>query len=1661
MVSLISQKIIDAYFRNDDKQSTIVSHHIDSFNYFTGHGIKKIFMDNNPVRISNFKNIRKEDSGDKDIGNFIQKHYYDVYLGGKDGRLIKIGRDNKKMYPNEARLQNKTYGFKVEYGIEIYDIYTDVTGLKTELMVFDSKENEFIKLGTFPLMLRSKECILSDKTRQECYTKYQECRNDFGGYFIVDGKEKIIVSQDEANRNMIQIENLNEDEVKIDNEEMNDNLDMFDRSDRETPKTNYTFAATIFSQSSNTSKVSRKLKIYMVDPVVSSDYVTRLNGQICVELVYFKQNDKIKPIPLFILMRALGMTSDESIIEACLIDTEKYSNYIEYFRASIYDANCCYTQRDAIEYLKPYTKYKHTENVLHIFTYDLLPHLDDSENPEEIHFLKKAMYIGYMVKQMLIAKHGKLKQMGKDNYIMKRVLLTGTLLYDLFAGFYKKQVLQIRKMFEYKIKRLDSERVPDEILDDVMPDDSIPEDEEEDTRIGFENVDFIDVQKVSTQYDFDRLFDLNTTYGGDRTKLLFDLKVALTSRKWVDSEDEYNNQKDKVRNLCVNEGILSAFHGKWGYDDYSKKDGIVQTLERLSWNKFMSQLKRVNTPVAEKIKSNTVPPHLLHATHYGYIDPVDTPDGSEIGINKHLTIMAKISPFDVYNDSNVVKTEILKNIGDVKWTDKYMYPMYTELRKVTTKLFINGNWVMILFFDPSIIDDTPMRLVNKIRNTMKLDPDNNNSLKYMSISFDYNANEIYIYTSPGRLCRPLFYNLKESNGVQFSWEPVAANPNAELKKWHHISNARLIEYVDPLQENVSLILSANVEKDTLSKLDYYTHMEIDPSLLFGIMGNQIVYPEHNQLPRNIFSCGQSTQTSSLYHSNYQDRFDKMGIVLNYGQIPLIKTKYLKFINHEEQPYGLNAIVAIMCYTGYNVEDAVLINSGAVDRGLFRISYFSSYEAICYDTSTERMDIIKPSEEDFKNKTTEDKEKYADIQSDGFIKLGSDVNEDSILISVCITNIKTNEKTYKPIKAKMGQTGHVDKIGLFYGPDNCKIGRVKICQDRKPQLGDKFSSRHGQKGTVGLLVKEENMPFTKEGLRPDIIINPHAIPSRMTIGQLLESVRGILGLTMGSFCDGTAFQNKDSKNETCSKLLLNNNFSAYGEDTLYNGFTGEQIRSNIFIGPTYYMRLKHMTRDKVQSRSGPKVDKKLQVDQITRQPTHGRSTGGGQKLGEMETIAVVAHGISHFLKESFTSRTDGATYAICNKSGEFAIQTSKKNPYLFSNYVDGPIVFPENTTEHDILNAEKSILSRISKEGRSFSYVEISTSLKVLLHELKVLNITARLITEENFSHMESLSPSKKYDRRNLKKETKEAEDENEMNVNVLINFTNSCIDSLKSLMPSYLHNNYFKKLPKYRESFIKICNLCMSYIKKLPEELLSSAYYKAFHSLCSRILNEKYDLIQRAWTKCLEQEDKRVQRGGGSDEDEKEEVTSNKEPEKEEEVTSNKEPEKEEEEVTSNKEPEKEEEEVTSNKEPEKEEEEEEKEQQQEPPQEQHQEPQPSQEQEAVKETEKGEEITIATPTEKEKEEMNLDIIDLGPKEETKQDNTLHYPEWFEKLNDSNKTKILSYPSSVQTALLSKIEDKLTHVDNAASSELDILKPSEVPEIETPEDTKDIKQISI
>ena len=687
--------------------------------------------------------------------------------------------------------------------------------------------------------------------------------------------------------------------------------------------------------------------------------------------------------------------------------------------------------------------------------------------------------------------------------------------------------------------------------------------------------------------------------------------------------------------------------------------------------------------------------------------------------------------------------------------------MYTEVTIIIIKVIVNGHWAGAVY--------EPVETVQKI----KLFRRNALIPVYTSVTFDIKNNTIFIYTDAGRLCRPIFYRDEDTGKMsydnktikqyldedKFTWNNLITgfnrkkienfNPNnynmyelnelyenidvesnpAKLQRF--LDEKAIIDYIDTNETEGSLI-AMNLRELENHKTAKHTHLEIHESLILGVLSNLINFPENNPAVRNSFSCGQTKQACSIYHTNFHVRMDKSALVLSYGQTPLVKTRYLKHINNEENPYGENTIVAVMCYTGYNVEDAILVNEGALKRGLFRTTYYSTYES--HEEKSKTSDATV--ETTFTNIEkrigvvgTKPGFDYSKLDEHGIICENTELTDKTVLIGLATsTSLDPDSLTDSSKMPKKGQLGIVDKTFITDGEEGTRIAKVRVREERIPNLGDKMASRAGQKGTIGLVIPERDMPFNKDGIRPDLIINPHAIPSRMTIGQFVETITGKAAAMYGGFGDCTAFNNDGSKIGVFGDLLCKSGYHSSGNEVLYNGMTGEQLEAEVFMGPNYYMRLKHMVKDKINYRArGPKTA-------LTKQPVSGRANDGGLRIGEMERDGIISHGACEFLRESMMERGDKYKLAICNTTGLTAIYNPSKNIFM-SPMADGPIKFT------DTLDSKTMNIESVTQFGRTFSTVDVPYAFKLLLQELQTINVQMRLITEDNINQIENMTYS--------------------------------------------------------------------------------------------------------------------------------------------------------------------------------------------------------------------------------------------------------------------------------------------------------------------------------
>ena len=558
----------------------------------------------------------------------------------------------------------------------------------------------------------------------------------------------------------------------------------------------------------------------------------------------------------------------------------------------------------------------------------------------------------------------------------------------------------------------------------------------------------------------------------------------------------------------------------------------------------------------------------------------------------------------------------------------------------------------------------------------------------MNITYYEDNNEIYIFNDPGRARRPLII-VKDGEPL-LKEEHLNKVANGKLN-WDDLIGQGLIEYLDAEEEENSYIAM------TLADLnDEHTHLEIDPATMLGICAGIIPFSDHNSSPRNTMEAGMTKQALGLYVSNYALRTDTRAHLLHHPQTPIVKTRIIDSTNYDLRPSGQNFVVALMSYEGYNMEDAMVINKGSLERGLARSSFFRAY-----DTSEKRyaggqVDRFEVPDKNIKGYRSEDA--YRNLDEDGVVNPESYVESGDVLIGKTSPprfleedfGTVADRRRETSVTVRHGEKGIVDAVLLSETVEGSRLAKIRVRDTRQPEFGDKFASRHGQKGVVGLILSPEDIPFTEFGVVPDLIVNPHAIPSRMSIGQVLEMVAGKAGCLEGERVDATPF-NQDLEGEI-KQQLINHGFESAGCESLYSGVTGERIDAEIFVGVAYYQKLHHMTTDKVYARSrGP-------VQVLTRQPTEGRAREGGLRFGEMERDCLIAHGAALTLKERLLDESDKYEAIVCENCGMLAVYDRNKN----KKYC--PICGDVETYP-----------------------VEISYAFKLLLDELKSLCIFPKLV----------------------------------------------------------------------------------------------------------------------------------------------------------------------------------------------------------------------------------------------------------------------------------------------------------------------------------------------
>lgn len=1483
--------IIESYFNNGQHLERLVRHQIESYNQFINFQIQRTIQMFNPVVIHS----------ENDFVPDYDKYLLEVFLSFENFKLYppQIHENNgatKLMLPQEAKLRNFTYSSTMTVDLDIQYVIRNTEKMDSPKII--NKKLPKINIGKMPIMIKSAICALTqNKHISHLFTG--ECPMDCGGYFIIKGSEKTVLGQERAAENKIYC---------------------FDGKNT----TKWQWYAEIKSVPDFKCISPKQIEI-----LIASKNNGFGNG------MYVNIPRVKNPIELFVVFRALGVISDKKICEYIILDTNDKNKMeiLNFIQASVHDSNKYMTQEDALRHITSSVTYtpinmdketgakKKRDFTIDILNNDIFPHCKTME--------QKLCFFGYMTSTLIKTALGWKPPDDRDSYLNKRIDLTGTLLNNLFRNYFNKMVKEIQKQVVREINN----------------------------------------GSWRSTEDYSNIINMTNVY-----------KI--------------------IKSTTIENGITRAL----ATGDFSIKQanttkvGVAQVLNRLTYMSSLSHLRRINTPLEKS--GELVAPRKLHNTTWGFLCPAETPEGQSVGVVKTISYMTHIT---IPTNSSSLYEYVSNYINSV---DDFLKHELND----KVKVFINGCWVGVAK-DPFVLYKEMKE--KKYKGIVNI---------YTSIIFDYKNAEIRICSDGGRLTRPV---LRVKNGKTLITKDIIDKLSTNELSWNDLLISSIlpesvIEYIDPDEQDQSLIAMKSKGDYIIENKNNYTHCEIHPSTIFGILASCSAFPDHNQAPRNTYQCAMAKQAVGVYAMNFDERMDKTSYVLTYPNRPLVDTRLMNFIKLNKIPSGSQIHVAIMTHTGYNQEDSVLINKGSIDRGLFAATIYHTerdednniirdeiirckpdstktkgiklgnynkldshgfikentlienrdviiakiipikenrndhtkvikYEdqSIVFNTSEEtyidknytgrngdgynfakvRVRIfrkpvygdkfcVKPTQQVLTNKgwikikdINIDKHKVCTLNKDNNLhyeypkeKFTFDHNEDMYCLETSQLKISCtlNHKLYvKPINTDsyiLTEAGYVYQtqaqfqktmynkypnkplitieietydmnkwlilLGLFinFGKINKQMlefyipnmrlfkllestlkdleikfimensGKISITNDHpsifihfyklslnKNQelpyyvwtlsleqsrrfmdiiLDDDFSennistasyrssnkellneltrlalhcswsgmikqdvlyinkknnqpfinkpnnkltketlehycgkvycidmpsshtyymreddnsppmivgnsSRHGQKGTCGNIIPECDMPFTKDGLRPDIIINPHAIPSRMTIGQLKETLLGKVLLELGLFGDGTSFGDLDVN--TICEQLQKLNYESYGNEILYDGLTGQQMETSIFLGPVFYQRLKHMVNDKVHSRPiGPMVN-------LTHQPMEGRSRAGGLRVGEMERDVLLSHGISRFTRERLFDVSDKYKVNVCKKCGMMVVFNNGENNKFYSR------------------NDFKIHHCRTCDNRTDFALVDMPYANKLLFQELQTINVVPRII----------------------------------------------------------------------------------------------------------------------------------------------------------------------------------------------------------------------------------------------------------------------------------------------------------------------------------------------
>ncbi len=660
--------------------------------------------------------------------------------------------------------------------------------------------------------------------------------------------------------------------------------------------------------------------------------------------------------------------------------------------------------------------------------------------------------------------------------------------------------------------------------------------------------------------------------------------------------------------------------------------GMTQLLDRTNTLSTLSHLRRLQSPLSRSQPNFEA--RDLHSTHWGRLCPNETPEGANCGLVKNLALMASIS---VGTDPEKIKRTLLYlGASPAKDADE-------TLRHEGAKLFVEGYLLGYTTLPDQLVDTVrEMRWRGEISGEM-------------NIAYYSDHNEIYVNCDEGRIRRPL---VLVREGKPLLKARHVRNVQQGRWQWSDLIREGIIEYIDAEEEENALIATDNTKVT-----EEHTHMEICSYAILGVTASIIPFPEHNQSPRNTYQAAMAKQAPGMYALNFRDRTDTRGHILHYPQKPLAQTRPMEIMGFNDRPAGQNYVVAVLSSNGYNMEDAIIFNKSSIERGLGHSSFYRIYKAVCKQYlggAKDRLTLPEPGIRGYHGA-----ESYRMLEEDGLISTEAQVKGGDILIGKTSPprfseeyrgfEIRGPQLRDTSIAVRPTEQGVVDSVFVTKDIEGSHLVKVKVRSHRIPELGDKFVSRHGQKGVIGMVIPQEDMPFSAHGIVPDIMINPHAFPSRMTVGQFLESVAGKAAALQGEMIDGTPFINEPL--ESISEILRKLGLEPGGRELMYDGQSGRMFETHIYVGLTFYQKLHHMVVDKIHARA------RGQVQMLTRQPTEGRARGGGLRFGEMERDCLVGHGTAMLLKDRLLEESDAYTIYVCERCGKLAFYDIRQRKYI--------------------------------------------------------------------------------------------------------------------------------------------------------------------------------------------------------------------------------------------------------------------------------------------------------------------------------------------------------------------------------------------------------------